>query len=161
MLFFSELSCPGRVWKEFGTKNFLSSSRPISFWLEIMPERGFFCFFYFFFQFFSEFSCPGRVWTEFGTKIFFFSFSAYLIPFSRKIMPERGFSIFWTFFLFFSEFSCLGRVWTKFGTKFFFSFSAYLNPFWLKIIPERGSLIFFAIFLGIFLPESIVSGIQD
>ena len=75
LLFFSEFACPSRVWKEFETKNFLSFSRPISFWLEIMPERGFFSFFYFFFQFFSEFSCPGRVWTEFGTKIFFFSLS--------------------------------------------------------------------------------------
>ena len=55
--------------------------------------------------FFSEFAGPGRVWTEFGTKIFFFSFSAYVIPFWLKIMPERGFLIFWIFLLFNSEFS--------------------------------------------------------
>jgi len=29
-----------------------------------------------------------------GLKLFFFSFSAYLIPFLLKIIPERGFSIF-------------------------------------------------------------------
>ena len=54
---------------------------------------------------------------------FFLSFSAYLIPYWLKIMPERGFLIFWIFLLFFSEFSCTGRVWTEFGTKIFFPLS--------------------------------------
>ena len=52
---------------------------------------------------------------------FFFSFSAYIILFWLKIMPEIGFLIFWLFLLFFSEFSCPGRVWTEFATKIFFS----------------------------------------
>ena len=60
------------------------------------------------FAIFLEFSCPGRVWMEFGTKFFFFSFSAYLILFWLKIMPERGFLIFWIFLLFFWNF--LARV---------------------------------------------------
>ena len=70
--FFSEFSCPGRVWTEFGTKIFfLSFSASLSpFWIEIMLDRGFLIFL-FFLLFFSEYSCPGRVWTEFGTKIFF------------------------------------------------------------------------------------------
>ena len=82
---------------------------------------------------------------------FFLSFSAYLISFWLKIMPERGFLIFQIFLLFFSEFSCPGRLWTEFGTKIFLSFLAFLNPFWLKIIPEKGFLIycyFFRNFLG-------------
>ena len=81
----------------------------------------------------------------------FLCFSAYLIPFWQKIMPERGFLI---FLLLFSEFSSPGRVWTEFGTKFFFSFSAYLTPFWLKVSLERGFLIFwffFSIFFRNFL----------
>ena len=49
------------------------------------------------------------------------TFSAYLIPYCLKIMPERGFTIFWIFMLFFSEFSCTGRVWTEFWSKILFS----------------------------------------
>ena len=37
-------------------------------------------------------------------KIFFFSFSAYLLPFWLKIMLERGFLIFWFFFIIFRNF---------------------------------------------------------
>ena len=51
---------------------------------------------------------------------FFFSFSAYLIPFWQKILQEIGFLIFWIFLLIFSEFSFSARVLTEFGTKFFF-----------------------------------------
>ena len=54
---------------------------------------------------------------------FFFSFSAYLIPFWQKIMPERGFLIFWIFLQFLSELSCPGQVWMEFGTKIVFSLS--------------------------------------
>ena len=78
---------------------------------------------------------------------FFFSFSAYIIPFWLEIMAKRGFLIFWIFLQFFSELSSLGRVWPEFRTKFFFfSFSAYLIPFWVKIMQERGFLIFLIFF---------------
>ena len=119
LLFFSEFSCRGRVWTEFGTKCFslflgfyhvldknIAGMRFLNFWIFLL--------------FFSEFSCTDWVWTEFGTKIFFLAFSAYLIPFWLKIMPERGFLI---FLIFFSEFSYPGRVITEFGTKIFFSLS--------------------------------------
>ena len=123
LLFFSEFSCPGRAWTEFGTNfflPFLSLYHPVL--AKKMLERGFLVF-WIFPLLFSEFSCAGQVWTEFGTKIFFLSFLAYLIPFSVKIMPESGFLIFWFFFLFFSEFSCQCQVWTEFGTKSFSSLS--------------------------------------
>jgi len=78
-----------------------------------------------------------------GLNFFFFSFSADLIPFWLKIMPEWGFLVLWIFLLFFWEFSCWGRVWTEFETNFFFlSFSTYLIPFWLEIMPEICFLIF-------------------
>ena len=93
LLLFSEFSCPGQVWMEFGTKIFLSFlAYLIPFWLKIMPERGFLIF-WIFLLFFSEFSCPGRVWKKFETKSFLF-FPAYLVPFWLKIMPECGFLIF-------------------------------------------------------------------
>ena len=77
-----------------------------------------------------------------GLKFFFFSFSAYIIPFWLKIMPETGFLIFWTFLLFFLEFSCPGQVWTEFATKIFFSLSRPISsPFWLKIMPESVFLV--------------------
>ena len=108
-----------------------------------MLGRGF-TIFWIFLLFFSEFSYPGRVWTELRTKIYFFSFSAYLIPFWLRIMLGSGFLI---FLLFFSIFSCPGRVWTELGSKsFFFYFLAYLILFWLKIMPGRGFLIFFEFF---------------
>ena len=64
---------------------------------------------------------------EFGTKIFFFSFSAYLIPFWLGIMPENGFLVFWIFLLFFSEFSCRCSIWAEFGPKIFFSLSRLIS----------------------------------
>ena len=62
---------------------------------------------------------PGSVMNGIWDENFFVSFSAYLIPFVLKIMPDRGFLIFWIFLLFFSEFSSMGRVWTEFETKTF------------------------------------------
>ena len=94
-----------------------------------MAKRGFLIF-WIFLQFFSELSSLGRVWPEFRTKFFFFSFSAYLIPFWVKITQERGFLIFLIFFFLFSSvFSCPGRVWTEFGTKIFFLFLGLSQPF--------------------------------
>ena len=124
MLFLSELSCPGRVWTEFGTKIFflfLVALNP--FWIEIMPDLTFLNFLIFFSNFFGTF-LPESSMNGIQDYNFFFSFSSYLIPFWLKIIPERGFLIFWIFLLFFSEFSCPARVGTEFRTKiFFFSLS--------------------------------------
>ena len=73
-----------------------------------IAEQMFFLIFAIFLLFFLEFSSPGRVGIEFGTNIFFFSFSAYLIPFSLGIMPERGFFYFLNFFAIFFEIFLLG-----------------------------------------------------
>jgi len=66
------ISCPGRLWTEFGTKIFFFtfSAYLIPFWLKIMQWRGFIIF-RIFLLFYSEFSFPGRVWTEIGTEIIF------------------------------------------------------------------------------------------
>ena len=84
--------------------------------------KGFFNFLNFFAIFFGTF-LPGSSMNGIRDKNCFFSFSAYLIPFWLKIMPEWGFWILWIFLLFFLEFSCRGRVRTEFGTKIFFSLS--------------------------------------
>ena len=133
LLFFSEFSCPGRVWTEFGSKTlfvFNFSAYLVPFRLKIMPGRGLIIF-WIFFLYFSEFSFPGRVWTEYRTKIVFSLGLSH--PFWLKILLEKGFLIFGIFLLFFSEFSCPGRVWTE----------------------------FFAIFFGILLPVSSSNGIWD
>ena len=81
LLFFSEFSCPGRVWTEFGTKFFFSLSQPISlfpsfstslipFWIEIIPERGFLIF-SFFFYFFRNFLARVECERNSGLKFFF------------------------------------------------------------------------------------------
>ena len=101
-----------------------------------------------FFPIFFGIFLPGSSVNGIRDKNFFFSFSAYLIPFLLKIMPERDFLIFWIFLLYFSEFSCPGRVWAEFGTIIsFFPFSAYLISFCLEIMPERGFLIFWIFLL--------------
>ena len=49
LLFFSEFSCPGRIWTEFGSNFFFAfSAYLIPFWLKIMLESRFLFFFYFF-----------------------------------------------------------------------------------------------------------------
>ena len=80
--------------------------------------------FYYFLNFFTIFFgifLPGSSMNRILEKNFVFTFSAYFILFSLKIMPGRGFIIFWIFLLFFSKFSCPGRVWTEFWSKILFS----------------------------------------
>ena len=182
MLFFSEFSCPGRVWTEFGTKifflSFSASLKP--FWIETMSELTFLIF-WIFLLFFSEFFCPGIVWKEFGIK-FFFLFLGLSHPNLAINNFGKKFFNFLIFFLLFSEFSYPSWTWTEFETKIFLSFSNYLIMSWLKIMPERGflgfyyffrnfnarveyernsGLKFFSIFFEIFLPRSSMNGILD
>ena len=86
---FFGISSLRRVRTEFGTKIFIfsSSSYLISFWLKIMPERGFLNFLNFFAIFFGIY-CPVRVGTKFGTKIVFFLSLPISSRFGYKIMPE-------------------------------------------------------------------------
>ena len=138
LLFFSEFSCPGRLWTEFGTKFFFSfSAHLIPFWLKIMLERGFSIFFFNFIAiFFGNFHARVEYERKSGLKFFSLFLDLYH-PFLANYNAGKRFLNF--FLLFFSEFSCPGRVCAKFGTKiFFFSFSAYLISFWIKIMPKRG-----------------------
>ena len=165
MLFFSEFSCRGPVSAELGPKIFFSPSHPIS----SLPAKNnagkkFFNFLNFFENFFSEFSFRGRVWKEFGAKIFVLPFSAYLIPFWLKIMPERGFLIFWIFMLFFPNFLARVQYQRNSGLKYFSPFPGLSHPVLARNIAWKRSfnfLNFFAIFFGIFLPGSSMNGIRD
>ena len=153
LLFFSEFSCPGLEWSEFGTKFFffvvLGLSHPVS--AKNNAGIRFFNFLNFLAIFFRIFY-PGPSMNGIRDESFFPSFSVYLIPFWLKIIPERGFFIFWIFLLFF----CPGRVWTEFGTKsnaekWFFNFFNFFSIFseisssgrvWTKF----GTKIFFPLF---------------
>ena len=72
------------------------------------PGKRFFNFLISFSIFLTIF-LPGSSMNGIRDLNFFLSFSAYLIPFWLKIMPERGFLVCRIFLLFFSEFSCPGR----------------------------------------------------
>ena len=110
LLFFSEFSCPGRVWTKLGTKIFLflffGLSHPV-FCKSNVGKR--FYNFLNFLLFFSEFSCPGRVWTELGTKIFFFPFFGLSHPvFGKNNVGKRFYNFLNCFYYFFRNF--LARV---------------------------------------------------
>ena len=165
-LFFLVFSCPDRVWTEFGSKFFfflfLGLSYPVL--AKNNAGKGFFNFLNFFAIFFGTF-LPGSSMNGIRDKNCFFSFSAYLIPFWLKIMPEIGILIFLIFFLFFSEFSCPGRVWTNSGLNFFSPFLRLSHPILSKTNAEKRFfhfLIFCSLFFfGIFLPGSSMNGIQE
>ena len=121
LLFFSEFSCRGRLWTEFGVKfcfYFFGLSRPVL--AKKNAEKRFYNFFNFLNIFFGIFF-PGSSMNGILEWNFVFTFSVYLIPFWLKIIPGRGFIIFWIFLLFFSKFSFLGRVWTEFWSEILFS----------------------------------------
>ena len=99
---------------------FLGLSHPVS--AKTNAGMRFFCFLIFFAIIFGIF-LPGSSMNGIRDQNFFLSFSANLIPYWLKIIPEIGFLIFWIFLLLFSEFSCSGRVGTEFRTKNFFSLS--------------------------------------
>ena len=122
-----------------------------------------FIIFCIFFLFFSEFSCAGWVWTELGTKILFFTFSAYLIPFWLKIMPESGFLIFWFFCYLFCNFLYRVEYERNSGLKVFTHFLSLSHPVLAKNNARRrfyNFLNFFTLFLRIFFPGSSMNGIR-
>ena len=110
LLFFHNFLARVEYERNLGLNFFFSLCQP--------PSTRFWIFLLIFWNFL------GRVGLEQNSgQNFFFSFSAYLILFWLKIMPERGVLIFWIFLQFFSEFPCPARVGTEFGTKIVFSIS--------------------------------------
>ena len=106
----------------------------------------------FFTIFYFEFSSSGWVGTEFGS--FFLSFSAYLIPFWLKIMPEIGFLIFWFFSYFFRNFFSGFEYEQNSGLKLFSPFLTQSHPVLAKNNAGKkffNFLNFFAIFFWNFL----------
>ena len=125
LLFFSEFSCTGRVWRYSWVKfcfQFFGLSPPVL--AKNNAGRRYYYYLNFLEIFFGIFF-PGSSMNGILEQNFIFSFSAYLLPFWLKITPGRGFIIFWIFLLFFSEFSIPDRVWTGFWSKILFSL------FWL------------------------------
>ena len=129
LLFFSEFSCPGREWTEFGTKFFffvvLSLSHPVL--AKNNVGKGFLKILNFFAIFFGIF-LSGSNTNGIRDKNFFLSFSASFNSFWIEIIPELTFLIFWIFLPFFLEFSISVWVWTEFGTKIFFSLFRPISP---------------------------------
>ena len=126
-----------------------------------MPERGFFNFFAISFGI----SLPGSNMNGIRAQIFFVLFSAYLIPFWLKIIPERGFLKFFEFFCFFFwNFFAGVEVERNSGLKFFSPFLGLSHPILAKNNDGKRFFIilnFFAIFIGIFLIGSSMNGIRD
>ena len=103
LLFFSKFSSTVRVWTELGTRIFaliFCQSHPGL--TKNNVGKRFFNILISFFSISYGIFMPGSRMIGIRDKIFFFSFSAYLIPFWLKIIPERGFLIFWILLLFFS-----------------------------------------------------------
>ena len=92
-----------------------------------MPERGFLIF-WFFVSIFFGISFPWPSINGIRDKIFFLLFSAYLIPFWLKIMPEWGFLIFLIFYLFFRNFLPQAEYERNSGLKFFSLLLGLSNP---------------------------------
>ena len=149
-LFFSEFPCAGQVWTESGTKIFfflfLGQSYPVL--AKNNARKWFFNFLNFFAIFLRNFLPRAKY--ERRTKIFFLSFSAYLLPFWLKIMPERDFLIFWFFLLLFWNF--LARVGHEqnSGIKFFSTFLGLSLPVLPKNNAGKRFFLIFWIFLLFF-----------
>ena len=87
---------------------FLGLSHPVL--AKNTSGKRFFKFLNFLAIFFGIFFARVEYERNSGLKFFFFSFSAYLVSFWLKVMPERGFLTFSSFLVFFSEYSCPGRA---------------------------------------------------
>ena len=166
LLLFSEFSCPGRVWTEFGTKISFCLSRPISSCFGYKKYRkGVFWFFDFFFYFFRNFLTRVEYERNSGLNFFSLFLGLYHPPFWLKGMPERGFSIFWIFLpFFFRNFHARVEYERNSWLRFLFVFLGLSHP--VLAIKNTGKgffgfLIFFSIFFAIFLPWSSMNGIRD
>ena len=170
-IFFPRLSLNGNRDKNFFFLSFSAYLRP--FWLQIIPERDFFIF-WFFFYFFRNFLSRAEYERNSGLK-FFFLFLGLSHPVLARNNPGKKF---FNFFNFFWEFSSPGQVWTEFGSKIFFSLFFGRSPpilaknnarksffkffirfcfcfwnFFARVGYEQNSeLNFFFLFLGLFHP---------
>ena len=107
---------------------------------------------------------PGPSMNGIRGKIFFRSFSTNLIPFSLKILPERGFSIYWFFFSFFRNFLTRVEYERNSGLNFFSTFLGLSHPVLAKNNAGKWYFIFFkifAIFFGIFFAGPSINWIRD
>ena len=156
LLFFSEFSCPGRVWTEFGTKIFLSfSAYLIPFWLGIMPEIGFLIFLIFF-KFFRNF----LAWVKYERNsglIFlslFFGLSHPVLAINNA--GKRFFNFFEFICYFFWNFHTLVDYERNLGLKVFYLFLGLSHPVLAKNNAGKSFLIFW-IFLLFFSEFSCLS----
>ena len=116
--------------------------------------KSFFNFLIFFFYFFWNFLSRIEYEQNSGLNFVFFSFSANLIPFWLKIMPERGFLIF--FFYFFWNFLSRIEYEQNSGLNFFFLFLYQSHPVLAKNNAGKGFfnfLNFFCYFFRNFLAQ--------
>ena len=124
LLFFSEFSCLGQVWTEFGTKFFFSPSCPISSVLAKNSNRKRFFYFLNFFAIFFRIFFPRPSRNENRDKIFFFLFFGLSTPLLAKSNSGKRFFNFLNFFaIFFGIFlpgSSMNGIWDQ---NFFFSLS--------------------------------------
>ena len=124
-----------------------------------MPESGNLFLSIFFGIFFPEPSMNGI-----REKNFYRSFSTNLIPFSLKILPERGFLIYWFFFYFSRNFLTRVEYERNSGLNFFSTFLGLSHPVLAKNNSGKWYFIFFkffAIFFGIFFPGPSMNEIRD
>ena len=140
---------------------FLSLSHPVL--AKISARKRFFNFLNFFSFFFQNFLPQAEFERKSGLK-FFFSFSAYLRPFSLEIIPERDFLVFCFFFYFFRNLLARDKYERNSGLNFFSLFLSLSHPVLSKISAGKrffNFLNFFAIFFGIFFPRPSLNGNRD
>ena len=177
--FFTELSSPGQVWTEFGTKIFFLSYSAylLPFRLKIKPERDFLIFWFFlllfwnflpravyeqnsglkFFSHFRGLSDPVLAKNNAGTRFFnFFNFFAIFfgIFFPRPSKNENRDNF---FFLSFPAYLLPVLAKSNFGNRFF-NFLIFYNIFFWNFLAlvgykQNSRLKFFSLFLGLSNPN--------
>ena len=135
LLFFSEYSCPGRVWTKFGAKFFffffffvfLGLPHPVS--SKNIAGKGFFNFLNFFAIFFRNFLARVEYERDSGLKFFFF-FLGLFQPVLDRNNAGINFLKFLNFFAIFFGIFVPGPSMNGILDKIFFHcFSFYLIPF--------------------------------
>ena len=156
-IFFSEFSCSGRVWTEFGTKFFsLFPGLSHPFLAKNNVGKWFFhfffkCFCYLFLNYLT------RVEYERNSELKFFShFLGLSQPILAKNNAGKRLLNFFTIF-----FSYPSRVGTEFGTKFYSLFLSLSEPVLDRNNVGMMFFNFFAIFVGIFSTGSGRNEIRD